>query len=81
MGLIAEFIASTLMVLGAIAITLWTAGAIYYDVCGGKNLGLWVALGWVVAMIALFAAWQPLWPPFVVLSWFSRKWTSPFGQR
>ena len=66
MGLILGIITVALLLACAV-ITVWTAGAIYYDVCGGAKWGRWVALGWVVGVIALFAAWQPLWQPFVAL--------------
>jgi hypothetical protein len=46
---------------------MWIAGAIYYDVCRGGRSARWVAVGWVAGVIALFAAWQPLWQPFAVL--------------
>src|SRR4051812_14238088 len=56
-----------LMFTCAAAITLWVAGAIYYDVCRGARWGRWLAAGWVIGVISLFAAWQPLWQPFAVL--------------
>ena len=52
---------------GAAVTTLWMAGAIYYDVCGGRKWGRLLALSWVVGVIALFAAWRPVWQPFAVL--------------
>ena len=55
------------MLASAAVITLWTAGAIYYDVCGGAKWGRLVALGWAIGVIALFAGWQPVWQPFVAL--------------
>jgi hypothetical protein len=66
MGLIPELITGALLLPCAV-ITVWTAGAIYFDVCGRAKWGRWVALGWVVGVTALFAAWQPLWQPFVAL--------------
>jgi hypothetical protein len=51
----------------AAMIALWMAGAIYYDACQTAKWGRWVAAGWIVAVVALFALWQPLWQPFVVL--------------
>ena len=70
------------MLASAAVITLWTAGAIYYDVCGGAKWGRLVALGWAIGVIALFAGWQPVWQPFVALVgvsavflawWFQQK--------
>ena len=66
MGLILEIITGASLLACAL-ITVWMAGAIYYDVCGGARWGRWVALAWAAGVIALFAAWQPLWQPFVAL--------------
>jgi len=66
MGLMLEFITDALLLACAV-ITVWTAGAIYFDVCGGTKWGRWVALSWAVGVTALFAAWQPRWQPFVAL--------------
>ena len=51
----------------ATAVTLWMAGAIYYDVCGAGRWGRLAALAWVVAVSALFTLWRPLWQPFAAL--------------
>ena len=67
MDRVAEWVVFALMLAAATAVMLWMAGAIYYDVCGGAKWGRWVAVGWAVGVIALFAVWQPLWQPFVVL--------------
>src|SRR4051812_41067096 len=67
MDRIAEWIAATVMLASSAAIALWMAGAIYYDVCSGAKWGRLLAPSWVVCVIALFAAWQPLWQPFAVL--------------
>jgi hypothetical protein len=61
------WIIPALMLAGAAAVTLWTAGAIYYDVCGGARWGRWLAAGWVAGVAFLFAAWQPPWQPFAAL--------------
>ena len=66
MGLILGIITGALLLACAV-VAVWMAGAIYYDVCGGARWGRWVALGWVVGVVAMFAAWQPLWQPFVAL--------------
>lgn len=62
-----EWIITALILLCAAAITLWMAGAIYYDLCGGARRGWWLAAGWFGAVAALFALWHPLWYPFAVL--------------
>jgi hypothetical protein len=53
--------------LGGAGITLWMAGAIYYDVCRGATWGRLVAAGWVGVVGSLFVVWQPIWQPFAVL--------------
>jgi hypothetical protein len=55
------------LVVLAAGVTLWTAGAIYFDVGGGKWWGTVLSAGWIVAIIAMLAGWQPLWQPFLVL--------------
>jgi hypothetical protein len=64
---ILEWVVPALVLPIAAGMTLWTAGAIYYDACRGARWGRLVAVGWVIGVVALFAAWQPLWQPFVVL--------------
>src|SRR5262245_10547911 len=60
-------IITTLIIVTAAAITLWTAGAIYFDVCGGGKWGALFAAAWAGGVLVLFALWQPLWQPFAVL--------------
>ncbi len=48
-------------------VAAWMVGAIYYDLCGGAKWGGWVALAWAVGVIAMFAAWRPLWQPIFAL--------------
>jgi hypothetical protein len=67
MGSLADWIIPALILANAGVITLWTAGAIYYDVCHGVRGGRFAAVGWCVAVVLLFAFWQPLWQPFAVL--------------
>jgi hypothetical protein len=67
MGGSVDFIIATLILATAAAITLWMAGAIYYDVCGGGRWGWLLAAGWVGGGVLVFTAWQPLWQPFAVL--------------
>ena len=66
MSQIPELITYALLLACAV-ISVWMAGAIYYDVCDGARWGRWVALGWAVVVIAMFAAWRPLWQPTVAL--------------
>ena len=67
MDRIAEGILPALVLAGAAPVALWMAGAIHFDLCGGAAWGRWVAAGWVGGVVALFAAWQPLWQPLVAL--------------
>jgi len=63
---ILDFVSYAALLASAV-IAVWMSGAIYFDVCGGAKWARWVVLGWVVGLIALFAAWQPLWQPLVTL--------------
>lgn len=67
MGGLLDWIVHAVLLVSAAAITLWMAGAIYYDVCRGAKWGRWLAAGWVGGVLLLFVAWQPLWPSFAVL--------------
>ena len=67
MDRIPEWLAPAMMLPVAAVIVLWVAGAIYYDVGHGSQWGRWLATGWAAGVIALFAAWQPLWQPFAAL--------------
>lgn len=67
MGASLGWIIPALVLANAAAITLWMAGAIYYDVCRETSGGRLVAAAWVGGVILLFVAWQPLWQPFTVL--------------
>jgi hypothetical protein len=62
-----EWTGTLILLATAAVIALWTVGAIYYDLCRGANWGRWLALGWAVGVVALFAVWQPVWQPFVTL--------------
>jgi hypothetical protein len=82
MGRTAEWIVVAMLAPIVAAVTLWTCGAIYYDVCRGARWGRWVALGWAAGAALLFALWQPLWQPFGIFAvvsvlfliwWFSQK--------
>jgi len=68
---LAKWIIPALMVAGAALVTLWTVGAIYYDLCGGAKWGRAVAVGWLAGVVALFAFWQPPWQPFAALVGFA----------
>jgi hypothetical protein len=80
MGGLLDWGATALVLAIAAAITVWMAGGIYFDVCGGTRWGRVLAVGWVAVCIVLFAVWRPLWQPLAVLfgalavflGWWSR---------
>jgi hypothetical protein len=51
----------------AAVVTLWMAGAIYYDVCRGTRWGRVLAAAWVVGVATLLVVWRPLWLPLAAL--------------
>ena len=67
MDRVSEWVVFAPMLAAATAVTLWMAGAIYYDACGARPWGRLAALAWLVGVTALFALWRPLWQPFVAL--------------
>jgi hypothetical protein len=67
MGRIPEWIVPTLIFACATLITLWMAGAIYYDVGRGTGCGRVLTAGWGLGVVVTFVAWQPLWQPFAAL--------------
>jgi hypothetical protein len=67
MGRLLDWVIPALMLATAAAVTVWMAGAIYYDLCRGARWGRWLAAGWAGGVVVLFAAWQPLWQPFAAL--------------
>jgi len=67
MGPVLQWIVLAIMLGVSAVVTLWMAGAIYYDVCRGAKWGRWLALGWAIGVAAIFMFWQPLWQPFALL--------------
>jgi hypothetical protein len=67
MGQLLEGAANALAVVMAAGVTLWMAGAIYYDACGATRWGRVVAAVWVVGVATAFFVWEPRWQPFVAL--------------
>lgn len=63
----AHWIASVLLLAMAIGISLWTAGAIYFDVGRGARWSWAPTLAWCLFVVGLFATWQPPWRPCAVL--------------
>ncbi len=66
MGLILGILTGASLV-ACVLVAVWMAGAIYFDVCGGARWGRWVVLAWAVSVVAMLAAWRPLWQPIVAL--------------
>jgi len=62
-----EWLLSGLMLAIVSGFALWISGAIYFDVGHGSKWGKLLALFWVIGVVALLAAWEPLWQPFAVL--------------
>src|SRR5687768_13579410 len=62
-----DWIAFGLILVISSGLTLWMAGAIYYDLCRGAQWGRPVVAAWVAGVVALFVFWQPPWQPFAVL--------------
>lgn len=67
MDWLTDWVIPIAMIAVAVPITLWMAGAIFYDVCGGARWGRWLAAVWTAGVVALFIIWQPLWQPFAAL--------------
>ncbi len=57
-----------LAVAAAAVAALWTAGAIYYDACGGGRRGRACAAVWAVGVAAALLLWEPLWQPLAALA-------------
>ena len=49
----------------ALAIAMWTAGAIYYDVGRGRWFAAPLTLLWLAAVVAGFYFWKPTWQPLI----------------
>ncbi len=62
-----EWVVPCLMLASACSISLWLAGAIYFDVGGGAKRGGLLLVSWCAAVVCLFVFWQPLWQPFLAL--------------
>ncbi len=79
MGLMLGILAGASLLACAL-VAVWMAGAIYFDVCGGAGWGRWAVLAWAVGVVAMLAAWRPIWQPIVALigaeslffAWWSR---------
>ncbi|MBA4189431.1 MAG: hypothetical protein C0467_15685 [Planctomycetaceae bacterium] len=77
---ILEWAVTALVLAAVVPITLWVAGALYFDACGGSRWGRAVTLAWVGCVAAAFVFWDPLWQPLVaflgvttaILAWWLR---------
>jgi hypothetical protein len=62
-----SFLLTIVVCLAALAIVLWMAGAIYFDLCGASTVGWILAISWLVVAVATFILLDPLWKPLVLL--------------
>lgn len=62
-----DWIVLALMIVIATSISMWMAGAIYYDVCGVSRYRWLVTIVWLFGVIVLFLSWRPVWFPFTTL--------------
>ncbi len=60
---------NVLMLVVATGITLWMAGAIYYDVLNAAPWAGMLASLWCGVVGLLMLCWQPMWQPFFLLLW------------
>jgi hypothetical protein len=67
MGGLLDWLIPACILSSAALITIWTAGAIYFDVCSETKWSWLLIAAWVGFVVFLFAAWQPMWQPFAVL--------------
>ncbi len=67
MNQVLEWIALAFMLVITSGVTLWMAGAIYFDVCHACRWSTLGALVWVAVVAAVFALWEPTWKPFATL--------------
>jgi hypothetical protein len=62
-----------------LAILIWTAGALHYDVGRASWMAPVVLLLWVASIAVAFVIWQPPWKPFlsvlVVFGLFLIRWS------
>jgi hypothetical protein len=60
-------VAAAAILASTAVMAVWTAGAIYYDVCGCIGWGRVSVACWGIGVATLFVVWRPLWQPFVFL--------------
>lgn len=82
MDVIFQTCATILISAVTLAIVVWTAGALYYDVGRASRMARVVVLLWVTSVVVAFVIWQPPWKPFLsvlvifglfLIWWFSQK--------
>jgi hypothetical protein len=66
MSLLLALLLSAVAIVAA-GLTLWMAGAIYFDLSGSRRWGQMLAIAWVVSVLGSFMFWQPIWQPFLAL--------------
>jgi hypothetical protein len=63
----AEWLVLAAVLAAAFPVSLWVAGAIYYDGFGAGRWARPAAVAWLAGVAAAFALWQPTWEPFAGL--------------
>lgn len=61
------FLLAVIIGLPAVAVSLWAAGALYFDLFRGTRIGAVVAVAWLCLVAACFVFWQPAWQPLLAL--------------
>jgi hypothetical protein len=62
-----SYLLTFVILLLALVIVLWSAGAIYVDAFAGSRSGRAAALVWISLWLVLFCFWQPAWKPLLLL--------------
>jgi uncharacterized protein DUF4105 len=58
---------TSVLLFASLAIVLWSAGAIYFDVFDASARGRLAAIAWIGFWAASFLFWHPLWKPLTLL--------------
>ena len=91
----ASLLFTWLILVAALALAAWIAGAIYFDVGRSSTMGAMFAIAWFALALGLLVWWRPAWKPVLVVVvagglflrwWFSQKpshhrnWNANFAQ-
>lgn len=64
---LAQILAATVAGVLMLLVTLWMAGALYFDVGRCSTFGKVLAAAWGLLVLSLFIFWQPWWQPFLIV--------------